>query len=427
LVGTLGIGPALVYYGDSGTLRAAANTALAFSVALALALAITLNLFASSLAGLFSEGFSQADVTAVIRLMSVVVALLTIASVPQALIERTLNFRDRAIPDLVALLFYALASVAFLLLGFGIWSLLIARVLQSAVVLSLYWLKSPIAPRLRAELDLSLLRKLLSYGKFFAVASWVVFLTGNLDTLFVGKWAGAQALGAYALAYAVANAVPTFISATLGRVLFPAYVALRTDVVRLSGAVNQGLYAASLALFPTSVILFLLGPWFVLQVFGEQWVSTESLLRALVLYGLARGVGSILADVLAAVGKPDRLLVAQLLALLIPLAILIASPRNGAVAIATAFTTGQVASVGYAVLQVRKRVRLAIWSTLRGLLVGTTILAIVVVVVDEHSGPWSAAIAATVTLPLILTATDEQFRRGAQHAALCLKRFPLRS
>ena len=146
LVGSFGLGAALVYRDEDTTFRDAVDGSFLVTAAMGLGGGLALFLAASPIASLFTTGFSHQEVQLVIEVMSFVFAATTVSNVPQAVIEKTLNFRRRAVLDLLGSAAYAASAGIMLVAGVGIWSLIIGKVIQTGLLWSSLCLLHPCDP-----------------------------------------------------------------------------------------------------------------------------------------------------------------------------------------------------------------------------------------------------------------------------------------
>lgn len=353
LIGSLGLGQALVYRQEDERTRDAVDGAFVVTAVLGIGVASALFCAAPTIAAFFSKGFSHDEVETAVKLMSIVFACTTVANVPQALVEKTLNFKRRAIPDLLGSFGYAATSCALLVAGLGIWSLIIAKVLQSILLMIVFWVVAPIRPRLRPRFHWPLVHQLLSYGKFASAAAMLGFLIANFDSITIGRWAGAAALGGYALAYSVTNLAPTFLSATLGKVFFPLYASVRSDEYVILRAYHGALHYVTIVMLPISLALATFAPSILVDVFGNRWSTASSLIPILAFYALARAFAAAATTLLAASGRPQLMLTTQVVNFATTLASLPVAIGFGVTGIACAFTAGQAGGFVVALLATR--------------------------------------------------------------------------
>jgi O-antigen/teichoic acid export membrane protein len=263
------------------------------------------------------------------------------------LIEKSLNFRRRAVPEMIAAVVYAGLALILLRAGYGVWSVIVARVVQSGVLTASLYVAAPLRPRLLSRVNGEVLRTLFHYGRYLGAMAIVGFGVFNFDNVAVGGLVGAEALGAYALAYTVTNLVPTFLTQTLTKVFFPVYASIRDDYDRLRAAHEGALHYLAMIMLPTTAALILMVPGVLVVLFGDEWRPAEPLVRILAIFGVARTLGAIAGALLSAVGRPDLALRSTVTALVVPMVLLWPLSRFGASGIAVAFSAGQVAAAAY--------------------------------------------------------------------------------
>lgn len=416
LLAGLGLGEALIYFKDEKRPRDAVDSAFVTTSLLGVVFAGAIALCAGPIASGFEKGFDHDEVVSVIEVMSLVLVFTTIATVPQALIERTLDFRRRAIPEMACAVGYAVAVLGMLAAGLGIWSLIVGKVLQTLLLLLAFWAAAPVKPRLRPRPRWEVTRRMIGYGKFMSGAGIIAFATGNLDTFAVGLLAGAGALGAYALSYTVTNIVPTFMTQTTGRVFFPIYAAVRERHDALVEAYSVALHYLAVVMLPTTAALALLGPEALLDVFGDEWEAAAPLIAILAVYGLLRAVGAQAATLLGAIGRADQKMVTHGIALVASVVLLLPLAGLDATGVAWAFTAGQAASMTYGLVRVRHLWPRGLPGLVAGAAAATTAalaagIAVRVAAPGAVDGPLAAAAFAAV-YSCALPAFDRDIRRG---------------
>lgn len=374
IIGTLGLGPALIYEDLGERIRDAVDTAFVATTALAVAMGLAVAASASPLGRLFATGFDGDEVASVVLVMSCVLAFTTASNIPQALLERALQFRQRALADIAGSGIYIGSTLTLLATGAGVWSLIVAKFVQSAALLAGYWLAAPVKPRARPQFDRVIFRRLFHYGKYVTLAGLVNFLVANLDNLALGT-VSATALGAYALAYSVTNIVPTFLTQTVSKVAFPAYARLRSNDAALRHEFAVTFQVIAIVVLPATAALMLFAPDALVAVFGDEWRPARSIVVVLALYGFLRSISAACTTVMSARGAVRAMTGAQIAALLVSVAVLWPLLDYGGVGVAWAFTIGQLASTAYCLWMTRALWGAELASRTRWPLVAATIAA----------------------------------------------------
>jgi len=205
-------------------------------------------------------------------------------------------------------------SIAFALMGYGVWSLVIGKIVGTLLTTILAWVVVPWwRPHLR--IDRAEVKELLGYGKHVVGSGVLIWLITNLDNTFVGRVAGEEQLGFYGFAYTQANLPATQISRILGQVLFPAFTKIRDDLNALRRTFFQTMRYVSLVSIPVSIGMIAFAKPFIMTLYGEKWAPAIVPLQLLGIYGMMRAVAVNMGNVFKAGGKPQWLTYMALLRL----------------------------------------------------------------------------------------------------------------
>ena len=129
----------------------------------------------------------------------------------------------------------------------------------------------------------------------------------NADNILIGRYLGATALGAYALAYNIMLVPFTRIAGPVQRVLGPAFARMQDEPRRIADA-----WVRAVRLVGALAILSLLGlmvvaPDFVSVVLGDQWAAAVPLIQVLAIVGIVQSLQSISTDILQARGQANTI------------------------------------------------------------------------------------------------------------------------
>src|SRR3989304_3879237 len=140
--------------------------------------------------------FDNSEVIPVIRVMAFSFVLTGLSTTALSLLRRNLEFRSLAIIEISSYaLGYGGVGVGLAHSGFGVWSLVVAALSQSAL--------SAILSYLFSRHDVSFMffwkyyKELYSFGSRVSIISFFEFIGSNLDTLAIGHFLGANLLGIY--------------------------------------------------------------------------------------------------------------------------------------------------------------------------------------------------------------------------------------
>jgi O-antigen/teichoic acid export membrane protein len=296
----MGFASALIY--RKGDARKAADT-MFITVIL---IAVVLFAIAFLSAPLVAAFFRAPALTAVLRVLAVNILISAFGEVQFSLLAKNLAFRQRLLPDLVPTVAYGVVAIGLALMNLGVWSLVIAKIVDSTLTTLLAWIVVPWwRPKLR--FDRQEARELLDYGKHIVGSSVLIYFITNLDNTFVGRVLGQEQLGFYGTAYTQANLPAKQISSVIGQVLFPAYSEIQDDKAFMRRAFFRTLHYVALLVTPLAVAMIVFASPFINMVYGVTWAPTILPLQVLAVYGLLRGLAVNMGSVFRAAGKPHWL------------------------------------------------------------------------------------------------------------------------
>ncbi len=296
----MGFSSALIY--RKGDVHKAADTM--FTVVLLIA--VVLFVIAFLVAPLVARFFRTPELTSILRVLALTMVISAFGEVQFSLLAKSLSFRERLLPDLVPTVVYGVVAIGLALQNMGVWSLVIAKIVDSTLTSLLAWAVVPwYRPKLR--FDRQEARELLDYGKHIVGSSVLVYFITNLDNTFVGRVLGQEQLGFYGTAYTQANLPARQISSVIGQVLFPAYSQIKDDVEFMRRAFFRTLHYVALLAAPLTVAMVAFADPFINMVYGSTWAPAIRPLQILAVYGLLRALAVNMGSVFRAAGKPHWL------------------------------------------------------------------------------------------------------------------------
>ena len=278
----------------------AAGTVFVFNVAAG----IVLYWLTFAIAPLLADLFSQPRLTAVLRVLALVLVLRSFGVIPGAMIERELMFANRAKGELVGGIVQGLVAIPLAVAGAGVWSLVAGQLAGQCLQSALFWVFTPLRPSPRL-FSFPLLRELGKFGRHMTAANLIALIDQNIDTLTVGRLVGAADVGFYNMAWRLANLPATGIGYIVGRVMFPAYATLQHDKTAFRHAFLTNVRRVALFSLPVGVGILLTAHPIVVGVFGDRWEPAVVPLQILSVFGVLRAFAGTTGPVIQAAGKPQ--------------------------------------------------------------------------------------------------------------------------
>lgn len=176
---------------------------------------------------------------------------LSLKTIPSVLLEKKIKIYKVVVVQMIENTVFYLAVIIFSLLGYDIYSLLIAVLARSVVGVILIYFMQPWWPTL--NFSWSSAKALLSYGIPFQANSFLALVKDDLLIIYLGGVIGFQQLGIVAFAKKYAEFSIRLIMDNLNRVAFPIFSRFQKDKDLLKKAVEKILLYQSVVLFPAII------------------------------------------------------------------------------------------------------------------------------------------------------------------------------
>lgn len=366
---------------------------------------IGLTALAILLAPLLAQFYRQPDLTPVICLLAVGLAFGMAGSVPSALLQRAMRFREINLIGIVGGALSAGLGMGLAIMGRGYWAL-VAPVAGAAVATALgaFWVTRY---RPRRRFSSAEFASTVSFGLSLLGSNLLQYFNDFGDRLILGRFWRSDVLGYYYFALERSRQPFVLILAQISTVIFPAFSTIQADRHRLRKAVLVGTLRFCICVFPVYILLTglaeLLLPW----LFGSQWQPAVEVFRIFAIYSFVRAFAALVPGTYLAIEQPQVNLVFNIFRAIVifPVLVYLGAMKAGIVTMAIVLVVIWVIQapfyVGYLFRQINIRLR-DLWAAFRGLLLATFLMALVLIAVrsvgDRLGWPHWAIILSSATV-----------------------------
>jgi O-antigen/teichoic acid export membrane protein len=331
-----------------------------------------LSLGALALAPLLGLFFRSSRVGALSAALSGWLLLRALTVVPDALLQRRFSYARRVAVDPLGAVAFAAASIAACANGAGAWGLVAGAYASMLVQVVSAWSFARFVPRRRLA-SISMWRELASFARPVLASEIVSRVATQLDTVMLGRFRGAAALGQYRNGVRLAQQ-PSSIFVSVGAyVLLPALARIAHEPERLASSTRRIFDLVAVTAVPLSLAQLPLGEPLAVLLLGGRWRPAGHAIAALcgLLIGLA--TVSVASEVFKALGRP-QILVPMHFVNLGGMAVLatVGALALGIVGVAAAVSVSQCLTAAYALYRVAPLVGLG-WGDLRRLAAGPAV------------------------------------------------------
>lgn len=284
------------------------------------------------IAGPLAGFFSQPEAVPVIRAMSMMFVLRAVGQTSIALLSRDLNFRAIQISSLGGYVIgYILVGVTMACLGYGVWSVVAAQLVQASLTSVIGIVQHGSWHRLTLK---GLRRDMLIFGRLVLsanISSWALW---NVDSMLVGHFMGSTSLAFYNRSVMLASASPMAVLSGLQGVLFAVFSRAQDNPDGCRRTLYAAIEGMFLILSPLLFAISVTSHTLMLALYGDEWLGAAPLLGPLCVAWLFTAVLALLGPLIMGLGRAEVETRAQWLMVLIMLPVIYFSTQLSLAAVA---------------------------------------------------------------------------------------------
>ena len=247
--------------------------------------------------------FDKPQLTSLTRVVGLNLVIGALVSVHKTRLSIELRFKIQAIVTLISSILSAVIAIALGYAGWGVWSLVILTLLNTAFQVTLIYALIRWIPSL--TFSVSAFKRLFSYSSKLLGASMIALLYRNIYTIIIGKKYSITDLGFFNTADNYALYPSALVTTVVSRVAFPIFSRIQDDNERLRRAFSKYIVFASMVMFSVMITIMALAEPVTLLVLKEKWLPMVPLLQLLCLDWMVDHISNINLNILYVKGRSD--------------------------------------------------------------------------------------------------------------------------
>lgn len=249
------------------------STAFTLSVIISVLFAVVLFFTSAPLARLVADD----TITNPLRILSVLLVLGSVESVGRAALMRKLQFMRYGLYQIISYVISYAIGIYLAFKGAGLYSLVIAAILNNILICGFIYLLSVRIPRL--VIYRSDAKSMFSFGGWLTASVLVNQSTQQLDKLVLGKWLSISALGAYSRPATFVSTISDRINGIFDTVLFPILSSYQDDTAKIKEVYQKSIVLLNIFSTALASIFFFNAELIIKIFFGHDWLSLVPVLR----------------------------------------------------------------------------------------------------------------------------------------------------
>lgn len=278
-------------------------------------------------APLFAAFYGEPEVSRLLRLGGVILPLFASGALYEVLLRKSLSFKYITITESTSSLIGFITATALALNGFGVYSLIWAQIAAAGTQSLLYIINGARSWVPSLGFHPSEVRSHIGFGLFQMGDRGLSVYATRIDQLIIGRFFGAEILGAYHLAYHLVLFPISRLSPLLNRVAFPVFSSRQDDDAVLRNGYLKLMQAMMSVTAPFFLLAALTAPWLVPLLFGDGWQLAAGLIPLMAAIGLLRMTGNPSGNIVLAKGRARLLFLWNLATAVISTFVFLAGAR----------------------------------------------------------------------------------------------------
>ncbi|RCW76036.1 lipopolysaccharide biosynthesis protein [Pseudorhodoferax soli] len=290
-----------------------------------LAAGVALSVLVATAAPLAGWIFGNPALVPATMLISISFVLTSLGSQHGAMLQSRLQFKRKALADVVGALASLLVAVVLAFQGHSYWSLVWGTIAGAAATSLLLILL--VTLRIQRPQRGQGVRSLLQFGGHVTAFEFVNYFHRNLDNILIGRVWGAEALGIYSRAYQLLMFPITNLRTPISAVAFSAMSRLRDEPEKFRAYYLKVSFLLALTSMPLVAFLAVAAEQVIGLLLGERWLAAVPIFQALAVTAFIQPVASLRGLVSLASGRSrDYLLLGVINAVVVCAAFVAALP-----------------------------------------------------------------------------------------------------
>ncbi len=276
---------------------------LSTSFSVSLIAGVVLAALVAAVSPLVASFYREAVLRDILLVSSIGFLLSPFTSIHTSILSKRLEFKKVALLTLATQCVSGSISVGMALMGYGLWSMVLGKIISQPLLIPVVW--HVVKWRPRPRIIGRCFTDLFGFSSHLLGFNLLNFFARNLDNLIIGKYLGAQPLGYYSVAYNLMLKPLQLISWSIGKVLFPVFSSIQDDPVQTRAVYLKIIRSISLITFPMMTGLFMVAEEFILSVYGETWRPAILPLKLLCAVGAVQSIGTTAGVIFNSQGRSD--------------------------------------------------------------------------------------------------------------------------
>lgn len=294
------------------------------------------------IAPLIANFYKNPELTAIFRVLCLVVVFYSVKNIQQAYVSRNMMFKKFFWSTLGGTLSGAAVGIFMAWKGYGVWSLVGQQLTNAAVDMIILWATVKWRPKLLFSFER--LKSLFAYGWKLLASSLIDTLYNDLRTLIIGKLYSSNDLAFYNRGKQFPNFIVVNINTSIDSVLLPAMSSAQDNKETVKIMTRRAIKIATYIMMPLMVGLAVCAEPIVSLILTDKWLPCVPFMQIFCITLAFYPIHTANLNAIKAMGRSDLFLKLEIIKKIVGLAFLLTTMWISPLAMAASLLISNVIS-----------------------------------------------------------------------------------
>jgi teichuronic acid exporter len=257
---------------------------------------------APAIAGFFDEP----QLEAIVQVLGIILIIDSLTLIQRTILTKRIDFKLQARISVIASLGSGIVAIVMAFNGFGVWSLVVQRLLRQGLNSLFLWLWNRWRPLW--VFSKQSFKELFGFGSKLLVSGLIDTLYRNIYYLVIGKYFSAQELGYYTRAEGFKNLPSQNLNSIVSRVTYPVLSSMQDDIPRLRNNYQKLIRSVMFITFILMLGMAAVAEPMIHTLIGAKWEPAIIYLQMLCFVGMMYPLHALNLNMLQVQGRSDLFL-----------------------------------------------------------------------------------------------------------------------
>ena len=233
-----------------------------------------------------SQFYKEPSISILMPIALLDLVLQGIGRLYDTILQKEMLFKQMAFRNIISAFISLLIAFILALSGYGIYSLILSTLSQSAILNGWNFIMGQKHYRINAYINIKQSTPLMKIGIYQTGTQILDYIASKIDVAIIGKLLGAEDLGIYNLAKELLYKVIMLANTIINKISLPVFATLQNDRLKLKSYYIKIINLTTTINIPLLVLMATLSPCIISILYGTDFLAAATVMSILTIWGI---------------------------------------------------------------------------------------------------------------------------------------------